>query len=278
MRFTCALTVDDAVESAVPFQPDGRPAPRSAVGWVMAVLFAALIGFLVLAPQARAQWHPRLDDDGQPIPPQNLWVAVVPSLVPALLWGAFVLAMAVYQWRQVRRGGGGRGTPGRPIQPNVWVLLALLSPLLLFEVWRLPTVAVTWYPTPAAAVTAGALPWAVVAGVGLIRIFTGVRRTARGQWANTPNAGRPATVDVTADGVRRTTEAVDVLYRWPAVVGYRETPNLLVLTLEDGQAVLLPKRAYSGGEAELRSLIQTHVAAGTFLPREARFPVVVAGG
>ena len=85
---------------------------------------------------------------------------------------------------------------------------------------------------------------------------------------------RAKAADVTDAGVQTTDGLCDTVWRWPAIVRYRETANLLVLTTEDARQLILPKRFYPADEESLRAVIQTHVAQGTFLPRATAFPVM----
>ncbi len=282
MRFVMELTIDDLMDAARPVRPNGRPVKRSWLGGggVAAAILVATVATATFNPAAREQWHRRTTADGTAILPQNLWVAVVPGLVPAV-WVANLIALGtVQQWRQ--RRAIARGEPPAGPRRSAAGGVVAAWPIVLLFVWDWPPVVVTWWPTPTATMWAAFTPWAVLfVGVMVAFGLGGPRRAARRTAAASPDWAGPWTVDVTPVGVRFDGERTDTHYRWPAIAGYRETDGLLVLTLRDRRTLLLPKRAVAAdpdGEAELRSLIQTHVAAGSFLPREARFPVVDVAG
>ncbi len=278
MRLDFRLTADDLDEAVRPTLPDGRPrrgvAVRLAVSWVV---IAVSVGTIIALP--------RLGPRGPVGPPQNLWMTLVPGLVPA---GVFVAATAVTAARQRAHGrrvtaavAAGRPVPPPP-RPQRWTGLVTICPIALLVLWDQPWAVIPWHPDPTTAVWVGLTPW--VAALVLFRaIHGGVRRAARRRWATTPSLHRPISAEVSDAGVSTTDGVTDNLYRWPAVVRYRETANLLLLTLEDARVLALPRRAFGGPEAEIavRGLVQTHVAAGTFLPRERAFPVLgvpVEGG
>jgi hypothetical protein len=81
------------------------------------------------------------------------------------------------------------------------------------------------------------------------------------------------TAELSDGGLQITAGASDTRFRWPMVARYRETPSLLLLTLDNTGVLLLPKRCVPDVNA-LCAVIQTHVATGTFLPRDAAFPVL----
>lgn len=281
MHLDYTLTPDDLREAAKPVkangQPDRRRVGRGVLGWVVFLALAlVLVYLLTLNPPPPGVRPP-------PPPMQNLWAAVVPGAVPSL---ALVLLMGVtlgVQWWQARRAGAAVAA-GRPVPPanaralGQWSGLALIAPVALVLGWDVPAVAVHWTPTPTAAVWAGVAPW-VVAVVVVFALGGWFNRGAAARlWAATPACRRPLAVDLSDAGIATADGVTDTLYRWAGVIRYRETDHLLVLTLEDARVLILPKRAVPDAPAEdrLRGLIQTHVAAGTFLPRTAAFPVLAA--
>ena len=275
MRFDYTLTVEDLREMMRPTTPDGRPAARRTslsrglFGWVVFLLLAMMLSFLLTIDN-----RPGIK---LPPPPQSLWVTLVPSVAPA---GAFVMIVVVSTVRQRARTRrtSAAVSAGRPVPPAgkvpPWAVWASISPVAFIAVPLVPALAVTWSPTPDAALRVGLLPWVValvVAGVALI----GARRSAADHlWAATPALRRRLTADVSDAGIWESDGVCDTLYRWPAVTRYRETDHLLVLTLEDARMLVLPKRAVPDAGDDLRGLIQTHVADGSFLPRSAAFPVL----
>ncbi len=283
MRLEYRLTPDDLREAARPALPDGQPdrrsrGPTAILGWVVFVLLASLLTFM-LTPDPSPTANAAAGAGPRP-PSQNLWVTLTPALVPAGILVLAAVLTAVHQWLRDRRAmaaaAAGRPLPPPP-KPSGLLGLAAMSPLAFLLVCNVPALAIPWSPTPGMAIWVGLLPWlGALAVIALVSRWTN-RRAPERQWAADPGLNRRLTADLSDAGVWATDGLTDTLHRWPVITRYRETPGLIVLTLEDARVIPLPKRALPDAAADdqLRGLIHTHVASGTFLPREAAFPVLV---
>ncbi len=267
MRLEYQLTPDDLREAFAP------PVQRRDAIWTNVVCYAVL---LALAVPTAAGWMgqeaPADTAAALAAPPQNLWVTLAPSLVGfTLVAGGTLLG----RW-QDRRGRarlvGAATPPAARVQGTVLVAVAFAWMVLP----NVPALAVAWHPTLRRVLWAAVAPWFAYMVYASAVVLTRPRHTAAVVAALTRSLRRPATVDVSDDGITSTDGVVDARYRWPHLVRYRETAHLLVLLTEDGGPLILPKRALTGpaGEDQLRALLQTHVASGTFLPSGAAFPVV----
>jgi hypothetical protein len=92
MQFNYTLTVDDIAEAAKPTGTGGQPISdaaqfvRGPLGWVIFVALALLIFWMVTSggPQQQATLSPAVP------PSQNLWVTLVPNLIPACVAILFI--------------------------------------------------------------------------------------------------------------------------------------------------------------------------------------------
>ena len=140
---------------------------------------------------------------------------------------------------------------------------------------NVPALAIPWHPTLRRQLWAAVAPWFAYGIFACGVTLTRSRHRTATLWAGNKSIQRPGTLDLSDDGLVATDVAVTAHYRWPHLVGYRETAHLLLLHTEDGGLVMIPKRAVPNPADEylLRAMIQTHIAAGAFLPREVTFPV-----
>jgi hypothetical protein len=293
MRFDYRLAPEDIREAMWPARADGRPVARNrfgraVLGWVLFVALALLLVYVETMPThvpGRSGLR-RIGPLPEPPPPQNLWVTLLPSAVPAAMMVLLVLAGMGQQALRTRRvvRAVAAGTPVPPAQTGRALggilglaLVGLMSPLLLYD---LPAVAVPWRPTPSLAMWVAFSPWVVAFAVLVVALAQATRRAADRLWATNPALRRELSADVSDIGVWTTDGVTDTLHRWPGFKRYRETDSLLVLTLEDTRLLILPKRALPDAATsdQLRGLIQTHVAEGTFLPRTTAFEVLPVAG
>ena len=290
MTFEYQLTLDEVREGLRPVRPDGRPdkrAGRGLLGWVVFTALALSLVYLltlnrttVTAPPGVATSAPAATAGGDGAGRQNLWDTLTPTLVPAGVAVVATLAAVARQRSQTRRAmtaiAAGRPVPRPPTTVPKWLTYVVISPLALVLLPNIPALAVPWSPTSGTALWVAFAPWI---GTAVVLSWVGksaARRAADRVWVTTPAARLPTVMDVSTDGVRTVNASSETLYRWAMVARYRETANLLVLALDDGRSLLVPKRAVPDGPAEdeLRGLIHTHVAEGTFLPRQAAFAVL----
>ena len=274
MQFDVTLTADDYREAYAPPASGSRWFAR----WGDLILPVALLAITVPSafPGHGPFGTPAAD---RPVvgPRQNLWLTVAPTLFVAT-W--MLATVVVNRW-----AGGWRpsaivvGDPaarhrrvGTAVAVGQVVAAGWLS-LPLYARW-----AVWWTPTDGEVLCAAVSPWLLY--LALVRLVNRNPSTLLGDrlWSTVRSAGRQRSLVISTDGVTSDDEATATRCQWSYFVRYRETNHLFLLVTEDGGVTMLPKRFVAttpGGEAEPRSLLQTHVAAGTFLPREPRFPVVV---
>ena len=272
MQFDVTLTVEDYREAYAP----AATGSRWAVRW--SGLFATVVLLAVAVPSAIPGHGPfgvpvydrRIDG-----PRQNLWLTIAPTLFVATWMSAVVARWGGWLPSAIARGD--------PVAHQLRVGTALGIGQLAAVGWLAVPLygrwAIWWTPTDGEVLTAAASPWLLY--LLLVRVVNRNPSTLLGGrlWSAVRSAGRTRSVAVSPDGVTADDGTTADRCGWPYFVRYRETDHLLLLVTEDGSLMILPKRAVNAaGEAELRSLIQTHVAAGTFLPREVRFPVVTSHG
>ena len=266
MTFEYTLTLADLRESMA------MPRARQDAVWTALVAYAVLLVLAVpLAGGVMGEEPAATLAAAAAGPPRDLWVTLAPSLVGFTL----VIAGALAGHRRPRRGA----TTIRP--PLLRRSVPVSVPVVLAFAWiilpNVPALAVHWHPTPRRVLWAAVAPWFAYLIFACGTVLARGRRTAALVWDVQRSIRRPVKLELNDDGVVATDPAIEQRFRWPHIASYRETANLLLLETEDTVTLILPKRAVPDPAAEghLRTLIQTHVANGAFLPRDAAWPVAV---
>jgi hypothetical protein len=272
MRIEFDYTFDDIKEAMTP-EAHRNPRPpkyRGLFGWVL-FIFLAVVLFLLL------QLAPRSGPPSRtaPLPKQEIWITLSPSLLPASLFAVFLVFTLLGMRRRAAAGsvepiprGGGLHTA--LVVVLLIVVLACVIPLVQ------PSLGVTWRPTRRAALLVAFLPWIVLLVLVFPASFAFRAAKIRQTW-RTSFAGREHRVwELSEEGVRITDALTDVHYRWPIFTRVREIVDHFLLFRVDGQFHVLPKRAFAdtGQLQEARAIFNTHAARCDLLTPVSAFPVV----
>jgi YcxB-like protein len=259
MQFEYAITLEDfreAINSMLPRANRIRPI-YSLMYWliVTAVLIHASIPLSVL------YHHSSIFPE---FPRKNLWMAISPSLcMTSVLITSLLFAPLIPESTQPKR------------KFNRAELSAFGLIWLLPAVW--PQLSIGWNPSDANQLCAALVPWTIY--FGLIRVVYARRRKRRVDeaWAKTRSAHRTNKIEVTQSGVSADDGMVAHRYQWSHFLRYGETAKLLLLTTEDGQLLIIAKRAVPDGPAmdELRMLTSENIKEGSFLNSAKAFPVIL---
>jgi hypothetical protein len=257
------LTLDEVNESQRTILANGKP-----VRWIVSLLFwiyilGAMLGFTYF------------NADRTHVPyTENFWLTLAPPLVS-------MLAVSLHWGLAVQ-------TQRRNLKPKVlhaaaysrWVSslipVMLLSPTVFLAIAMIPAFAIQWHPSPAWRLVVGLVPWVVC--FILLQAIVAALAPSRGRRAMKmwPWLSRPHVVEVSEAGIHIRDGVVDAQLGWAYFIRFRETKNLILMHTEQNQPFILPKRAIASEEDEsaLRSLIQSNIAHGKFIAREARFAVL----
>lgn len=76
-------------------------------------------------------------------------------------------------------------------------------------------------------------------------------------WEARPDLHRHQTMDISAEGITTSDTITRHEFRWPAFVKGEETKNLFLLFTSESQAMMIPKRSFSGEQTEaMRNLMR----------------------
>ena len=140
------------------------------------------------------------------------------------------------------------------------ILVALLygtPPLLNWAIPSPPAPAMPWIKAASLAV----VPWIYVIGWLFAVSRFNTPRTIRAQWKSGIYRHGAYQAHLTNDGLAFESDRTSSFYRWGVFLGLRESPNLLLLRIGDGNVVMLPKRGFLAGVDldSLRRWISVHI-------------------
>jgi hypothetical protein len=269
MTFQCTLTPADLRESMA------LPRARHDVVWTQMVAYAVLLAVAIpLAAGTMGEEPPAALAAAAAGPARDLWVTLAPSLVGVTL----VVGGALAGRRRLRRTLAVRAQPDRTtLRPSIPVPLPVVVAFTWMILPNVPALAIHWHPTPRRVLWAAVAPWFAYLMFTSAVVLAHARRSAALMWDVQGSVRRASTLQFSDDGIIVADRHVEQRFRWPYVVRYRETDNLLLLDTEDTLTLILPKRVIPDPATEggLRTLIQRHVAAGAFLPRDPEWPAPV---
>jgi YcxB-like protein len=202
---------------------------------------------------------------------RNLWIDISPSLCIA----TYILTNYLVQPTVQRLKAKGERR-SREWAAAVHSLSALCVVWLLPIAWSWPVV--SWHPTEGREVCAAIAPWMLY--LAIVR-FVAVRRTLgaiRHQWEGSESLQRPNITTVNQEGVFCGDGVIEYRIHWRGFKRYYETENLLLLAIDSGLVIFIPKRSVGdlAQMSELKMLIQNNIANGEFTITPAGFPVITA--
>jgi YcxB-like protein len=279
MQFGYSITFEEYVEAmkTVAAKPVKKNAKRAFVGWLVyvALIFAVVVFLNQQTPKVLSttpdNWQKKS------VPTANLWVTLVPSLVPATL---LLLIVFVGYADSVRRARYAFTRNASPLElaPSPLLGYLLLLPFAFLVVPNVSRLAIYWTPSPGTMVWVALIPW-----IGLILLLSLCGRFTRKAalrkgFASARSIRRTTTIAVDEAGVSTNDQRTCCQYQWSSFDRYQESTHLLKLVTENDTMVIIPKRAINDTENfdRLCGLIQTNIARGQFLPRESRFQVLPA--
>ncbi len=111
--------------------------------------------------------------------------------------------------------------------------------------------------------------------------FVAVRRRLNAiteVWQGSESLKRASTTTVNQDGVFCGDGLVEYRIHWPGFKRYHETEHLMLLVIDSGLIIFIPKRAIGDLQQmnELKMLIQNNIATGEFKTTPGAFPVITA--
>jgi YcxB-like protein len=210
-----------------------------------------------------------------PAPQVNVWLLLVPTLVPAMFLTLFLLYGTILSIRRQTDSPDAVAKRKRKgiTTIAIWLILAIsaLPLVLLDEHFRIDVDADHF---PIGSVTIFIWIGAILLLLFLIRLTQ--KHGARNIWNANPSLHRPKVCEIDERGVRTIDDRTDLFYGWSNFERYRETSNLFCLSTQDRILLFIPKRAFAI-DADIDAfcaLVQNNIKTGDFLPREARFSVV----
>jgi hypothetical protein len=269
MKLEYNLTIDDVREAIAPVGSNGAPPPRGRsmvrvlLGWISIACMILCMGALC--------WVTATSDAGvESINPWNLWVTLVPSLLPAVLFfTAFIFSWFNRRWETndplVSRRRSHTLTAVLFLEIAGLVMLTLLDSLALY----------VKFPRAVELMICFA-PWIVMTFVFVFSNATRRRTTAERAIRSTPGLLRIQRLEISDDGVFADDGVSKVQRSWAFFVRYRESPNLILLRNEENRELAILKRALPDPSEldQLKRLIQSNVADGRFMQTTQAFPVI----
>ena len=208
-------------------------------------------------------------------PVQNLWTTLAPPLAMAGFFLFAYLSQALQNWRLARAALAARDSPvDHP--PSVLLGLAILLPLGFFILPNVPALAIDWKPSPGAMEVVQVAPWWCLLFVPRIgKRFTQFAATIKA-YATQRSQRRQFLLEIDEDSITLRTGPDLHRLAWISFDRYHETKNVLKLITEDETIIIIPKRAIlnPGMMITLRSIVQTKISHGTFLPMTTGFTVL----
>jgi hypothetical protein len=147
------------------------------------------------------------------------------------------------------------------VLPSTWIIGAASGILMMWSLYQPRTAyEAALIAPPTALVMAWVATWVIIFQT------IGLRR----RWQAQRHLHLPITMEV-PDGERVTfRDALTIMeYRWGAIEGYKETPNLLLLYLSPLSMWIVPKRAFLNPMdlGHLKGMLTVHVREGFLLPQ-----------
>lgn len=267
MRLEFTYSFSDLKEALQPANASVRRKPRRwrALGQALFAAFAMfwVMMFFAVGPGSNKPWPLA----GKPI---DLLSDVFPSLVPAALFSALLVFAGWQSWRRSRfppRPPGARRRPaGSRIVISVIFVLIVFSTIAFFERYEF----LLWTPTRTERYLVSGGPWAVIVLLFAVFAIANHRWAIRAQWVGKPGWRRHKVVEIDAMGYLAVDELTQFRYGWGYFIGARETENLLVLTAEDSQQHIVPKRAFADvvDLQRCKMLLQSVITHTSFWPAE----------
>ncbi len=274
------LTLDDVEEASRPLRPDGTPATKRAwwsgvLGWLL--FMACLVGFCVMRlahPPASVGSSGSLAPE---YPPQNLWVVLFPTAIPALMVAIYTIVSTLKRLRSKSVENQPGNTTGRARRLKasiiVWAVIGGISAVI----WLAPTV--IWHPDTATATVVGFLPWMGLVLVIILLSNLTTRAKARTMWLHNPALALKQEARADDRGLMTRDELAECRFNWAYFNRFQEHRSLFVLHHHQ-KIHIIPKRAFDAlpdGALQIdrfRGLLQNHVREGKFLPKPSGFAVM----
>jgi hypothetical protein len=267
MQLEFSLTPEDLHEASRALNPATN---HRRVAWDVAGMFLWFLMSLYYS-LPRIFWFNR-DFGKRSDAEQNLWLTISPSLCMA----SFLLISVLITPKVVRlRQTQGANRKAAKEREAVLQLLQFLAALWIIPVvW--PPLALHWKPADGQIIWAALAPWFLY--LTIIRPIYARRRikAVDNEWKRNKSLQRQNVVSIDANGVFADDGVVEHRIRWAGFKRYNETDNLLLLQMESGLQIFIPKRAIRDGQEmdAIKMLIHDNIGEGSFKPQASAFPVV----
>jgi hypothetical protein len=243
--------------------------------WIFLALIAAgwLIIFLIIR---RLPLAASVMPAAPPEPPQDLWLAMIPMLLPA---SVALMAVISHLMRLIAQRWPDRKLSSRNArlisQLKRWVgTIAMWVVIFLIVAPPAPT---QWRAPRSIVMLVAIVPWASVFLVHMMLIKLRKIDPVEDLWEKMPSLQRTRTVRLGDDGFVMQEELLTQFFNWQYFSSARETPHTLIIKGE--RNAVIPKRAFAS-QSDLetaRSIIQNRVSNCTFLVEPGGFPVLLDG-
>jgi hypothetical protein len=240
-------------------------------------IFLLLIGVAWVAVYLVIQQLPVPASMGQPAaaePPQDVWVALLPALLPAVVALLAVISHVTKLIGQRWLHGDLSGRNARLISQlkrwggsiAIWAIVFLII---------LPPAPTQWRVNRSIVMLIALTPWASVFLLHVMLIKLKKIDPVAELWKKMPSLDRPRTVRLGDDGYVVQEEMVTQFFNWKYFLSARETPSTLVLKGE--RNAVIPKRAFESQQQleQARAIIQNQVPNCQFLVEPTGFPVLL---
>lgn len=276
IQFEYQLTQHDVHELLFPpIDAKGRSVVRSPFRQLISRIVFAILLVVAVVALCLAQYFgltlPWSATPPQPRPKSdldNLWINLIPSVVPPLIifaWAGLVQLLSSALVKPKFR---------KSLAKLFGMLLGLLPWGALWLMIDGPVI--HWNATPQRITLITLGSWGLLGVWRVFRREAVKRRRSRMVWRTVNGLRRPTVLKANEQSLELIDSLTQCSYRWPYFKRFTETTNLYLLDFENGLRLGVPKRAFpdQADDLEFRRLLHEQVKVGTFLPTSTGFAVI----
>ena len=275
MELHFTYTIDDLRDGLL----EGRTRPwrrQARVLWIMRIAAVlSVLSFIAAVDVCVYLWQQTSPFTGVNMPPRDLWLAVLPALMPAaLVWIATIRLLVKRLYNHLSGGKKLTRRNARLVRQlntaSIIVAVAIVTSVIAF-----PPAPTDWRIARPVLMLIGVAPWVL----GLAA-YLAVAKIWRNDpiltlWNKFPSLSRPKIARLSEDGCVTHDQLLTQFFKWGYFTSAFETAEVLVLAGE--RNVILPKRCFESLEQleSARAMIQNHVPNAKFNVEAGGFPVLL---